>query len=101
MDHSETITIDIAGKEVLPEFKPHKADIGLDKASTFFDQMNGVDPTEDDNDDFDDVDDFSDNEDDEPAKISKSSVVPEESKDPVAANGDGDDDDDDGFAVVD
>ena len=89
MDHSETIAVDIAGKEVLPEFKPHKADIGLDKEPTMFDLMNGIEPgDEDENDDFnDDDEDFSDDE--------EVPALTDESKEPA-----GDEDDED-FVIAD
>ena len=99
MDHSETIAVDIAGKEVLPEFKPHKFDVGLDKEPTMFDLMNGIDGNDDENDDFkDDEDDFSDDE-EEPGKLANggAAVVPTESKVPVAE----DDDDDADFVIAD
>ena len=82
MDHSETIAVDIAGKEVLPEFKPHKADIGLDKEPTMFDLMNGIEPgDEDENDDFNDDDSDDEDGDNEPAKMIKGSkIVPDKTK---------------------
>ena len=75
LDHSETFNVDIAGKEVLPEFKPHKKDVGLDKEPTMFDLMNGLDNMEEENDDFDDDED-DDMDMEPPAKMSKAKIVP-------------------------
>jgi len=99
LDHTKTVEINIAGKEVLPEFEVHELDKNLDTEVTMFTQMhaNGDDEVEE-NDDFDD-------DDDEPAppviKSKKAAVAPKketrETKQPESKTEktelDGDDDD--------
>ena len=81
LDHSKTVNIEIAGKEVLPEFKLHKKDVGLDKEPTMFDLMHGLDQMEDENDDFNDDDSDDEDGDNEPAKMIKGSkIVPDKTK---------------------